>query len=179
MSLQTADLVPLLRHLAHPAGRCDRQGFFVVAVGLIALQILAALVFWALGLRLDGAAFLLINAPLIWAGSMAAIKRLHDVGLPAWWIPLAFTGWVAGSLAINLTIALGVGPSVMAAAVADKTALYWVVFAVTALPALGGLLWLHAAPGAAGDNRFGAPPDATGFSPVRDADEVVSAALPA
>jgi uncharacterized membrane protein YhaH (DUF805 family) len=158
------EVVTLLGHLVHPAGRCDRQGFFVLAVALIVLQVLLGAVFVAAGLALNGIAFLALNLPLIWAGCMAGIKRLHDIGRPAWWIPVAFTGWFIGALLVNFILVMVAGPLAMQAAVEAKSGLYWVAFATTVIPAFGGLLWLHAAPGEPTANRFGDVPDSSGFS---------------
>jgi hypothetical protein len=58
-----------------------------------------------------------------------------------------------------------VGPDRLEASAADMSLLYILTFAGIAIPAFGGLLWLHATPGTPETNRFGAVPDATGFSP--------------
>ena len=72
--------------------------------------------------------------------------------------------WFVGCFAIATAVAMIAGPDRMAAALEQKTLLFWAVFAATTLPAFGGLLWVHAAPGEVRANRFGDMPGRLGFS---------------
>lgn len=167
MRLPSIDPAVFGPHLLDPRGRCDRHGFFVLAVVLIALQLALMGALWLSGQPADGAVFWAFNLPILWVGSMAAIKRMHDIGRSGWLILAAFVFWFVGSLVIMVAATLIIGPETMLAAEANKSAAWWVMFAAVVIPAFGGLIWLHATPGDPEPNRFGYVPDSTGFSTPR------------
>jgi uncharacterized membrane protein YhaH (DUF805 family) len=164
MSWLTIDPAVFSRHLLDPRGRCDRHGFFVLAVILIVLQLSLMGSLWLSGQPIDGAIFWMVNLPILWVGSMAAIKRMHDIGRSAWWIVAAFVFWVVTSFILSFLSVVIMGAEAMLAG-KDSVSVAWVVlFAAVVLPAFGGLIWLHATPGEPMANRFGPVTDATGFS---------------
>lgn len=164
MTLSPALLKELGRQLVAPRGRCNRQGFLALAIVLLCVQAIGALALTAAGIDLGSGTAALLNAPLVWIGGIALLKRLHDIGRSGWWVPAAVTFWLAGCFLIAVAITLIAGPDRMQAALEHKTLLFWFVFAATTLPAFGGLLWVHAAPGETAANRFGDVPGRFGFS---------------
>jgi uncharacterized membrane protein YhaH (DUF805 family) len=151
-------------HLLDPRGRCDRHGFLVLAIALIVTQLVLMGGLWLVGQPTDGLAFWVFNLPILWVGSMAAVKRMHDIGRCGWLILAAFAFWFVASFAFALIVTMIVGPAAMLAAEATKSAAWWVMFAAIVVPAFGGLVWLHATPGEPTANRFGPVPDETGFT---------------
>jgi uncharacterized membrane protein YhaH (DUF805 family) len=162
-AVKAVDALDLVRHALDPRGRCNRHGFLVVALILLAFQILGGALLVLAGADLQGGLAIALNMPLFVVGTMAVFKRLHDIGRSGWWVPGAIVFWIVGSMVINLTASLIIGPDVMLAAVAEQSALFWMMFATIALPAFGGLLWLHATAGQSVANRHGAVPGVLGF----------------
>lgn len=163
LTLKDAGNLGLL--LIDPRGRCNRQGFLTLAIGLLVLQFLAAGIVGLLGHQLDGTLFWLLNGPLFWIGFMAVLKRLHDVGRAGWWAPAAFALWIVGALVATIVVILVAGQETWTEALKAQSALYWLVFAVLVVPAFGGLIWLHTATGDTGANRFGPVPGRFGVGP--------------
>ena len=89
---------------------------------------------------------------------------MHDIGRTAWWIPAAIAFWILGSIVLNLAIVMLAGPDRVAGSVAEFGFFYWLMFATTAVPAFGGLIWLHASQGEPTTNCYGPVPLANGFS---------------
>ncbi|MFM2421879.1 MAG: hypothetical protein RL291_409 [Pseudomonadota bacterium] len=152
--------VIVLKHAMNPRGRADRHGLFVIAVGLLILQIATALLLKVFGITLSQTMKYVVGVPMMWIGFATTAKRLHDVGRSAWMIPVAIVFWIVMSTGVSTLIMLfsmfklGVDPT-------NWVTLYVGVFAV---PAFGGLLWMHCAPGQKGANAYGAPTDESGFS---------------
>jgi uncharacterized membrane protein YhaH (DUF805 family) len=90
---------------------------------------------------------------------------LHDVGLSGWCAPAACTVWILAAFVATLAMTLIVGADRMAAVVDEKGFLYWVVFSFVFVPAFGGFIWLHSAPGTVGANHYGPLPGDEGFGP--------------
>ncbi len=153
-------LVPLVRQLADPRGRCNRQGFLNVAVALLALQVGAWVLIKLSGVEFSDSSLFILNAPLFWIGTAVCVKRLHDLGRKGWLIPAAFAGWVVSALVVSFAAALVLGP----VALLPGSWTYSILFAVITIPALGALLWLHMSVGQTTANAFGPVPDAHGFS---------------
>jgi uncharacterized membrane protein YhaH (DUF805 family) len=153
-----------LSQLADPRGRCNRKAFLVVAVGLIVCQLAIALVLSVLGVGLSGAEALILNAPLFWLGLSACIQRLHDLNKSAWIVPAAVFCWLTVACLTTLAIFL-IGARMTGGDVLEEGSLgYMIVFSMIMVPAFGGLLWLHAAPGDLATNRFGAAPGRNGIA---------------
>ena len=149
-----------LAELADPRGRCSRQGFLVVAIGLIASQLLLGAVLAITGISLTGAASLVVNLAIFGLGLSACIQRLHDTNKRAWVIPAAIAGWMVVTFTVALIVFMLTDDGFMS----QGTWGYAVIFAMMMVPAFGGLLWLHTAPGQPSANRFGPVPGRNGFA---------------
>lgn len=158
--LTPAEGLTLVRQLADPRGRCSRQTFLYVAVAFLALQVSVWAAMRLAGIELGTGATLLINAPILGIGGTVSVKRVHDIGYRGWIMTFAFIGWLVASFAMSFLTALVFGPQ----AVADGGLVYTALFGSIMLPALGGLLWLHATPGAEKANAFGPVPGDYGLS---------------
>ena len=149
-----------LADLANPRGRCSRQGFLVVAIGLIASQLLLGALLAITGISLTGAASLVVNLAIFSLGLSACIQRLHDMDKRAWVIPAAIAGWMAVTFTVALIVFMLTDDGFMS----QGTWGYAMIFAMMMIPAFGGLLWLHTAPGQPIANRFGPVPGRNGFA---------------
>ena len=105
------------------------------------------------------------NVAFCWVAFALISKRLHDLGRSAWWIPAAVLIWLAAIISLAGAIVLSGDPDMLA----PGTTSYWITFAAMLMPLLVAAIWLHAAKGHAGDNRFGPEPTAHGFSMPTDA----------
>lgn len=159
-----SDIAPLLRQQLSLRGRCNRHGFLVVALVLMGVQFVGGLALHAAGADLHGTLALALNLPVFAIGYAAVMKRLHDVGRSGWWMPGMFALWIVTALIATTLIGLFVGPDRLAAAAEAKSVLFWLIIAIVAVPAFGGLVWLHTAPGEPTANRFGAVPGPSGFA---------------
>ena len=155
-----ARALPLLREIADPRGRCNRQAFLHIALVFLALQCGVAGLFWLLGVEMDETSTLLLNAPILWVGTTVCVKRLHDVGRRGWWIPGAFGIWFVAAMMIATIVSIVLG----ADAVEPGKPAFLAVFAAITLPAFGALLWLHTAPSMELANRFGPVAQGMGLS---------------
>ena len=72
---------------ARPARRASRKGFRTIATALIAIEVLGAALIWLGGFDGRSLPVTALKALFIWAALAGASKRLHDIGLSAWWIP--------------------------------------------------------------------------------------------
>lgn len=149
-----------LGELANPRGRCSRQGFLVVAIGLIASQVLLGALLSITGISLTGPASLVVNLAIFGLGLSACVQRLHDMNKRAWVIPAAIAGWFAVTFVAALALFMLTDDGFMS----QGTLGYAMVFAMMMIPAFGGLLWLHTAPGQTTANRFGPVPGRNGFA---------------
>jgi uncharacterized membrane protein YhaH (DUF805 family) len=164
MTLRFDTAVIFGRHLIDPRGRCDRRAMLLVTVSLLAVQALLAAVFGLAGGDLAGRVFFALNLPLMWIGTVALLKRLHDVGYSGWWIGPAVLFWLVGAMLITLTLSLTVGPAKFSALLQAYPPLHGLLVVVIGLPPFGGLLWLQASAGQPGANRFGPQPSVHGFA---------------
>lgn len=143
-----------------PRGRCDRKGLLVIALVLLVLQALAGLLYW-LGIVQDGGpAMRIAEVMLVLMAFAATSKRLHDIGLSAWWLLAGLGGMIVWSVVLAVALVLSVG----ATALQPGSSGFATAIAGTMLPAFVVTLWLHLAKGEAGDNRFGPAPELLGFS---------------
>lgn len=163
--VRVADVLRLGALLIDPRGRCNRKAMTVLTVVFIVLQALSMLVANAIGGDLGVGLFWTVNTPIMLIGSIAVVKRLHDVGLSGLWAPAACALWITAAFAATLVMTLVVGPDRMALVVEEKGPLYWLVFSFVFVPAFGGFIWLHSAPGTSGANRFGPLPGNDGVGP--------------
>jgi uncharacterized membrane protein YhaH (DUF805 family) len=95
-----------------------------------------------------------------------AIRRLHDLGKPAWWAaPL----WL--SLAVNIALGIGSLQAGFPAWAYDTLPLLWLAIFLLPLPQM---LWLANAPSNPDVNRYGLPPSGDGAAGT-DADPGLAA----
>lgn len=153
--------------LFDPRGRCNRKGLLIIAVVLLALQAAAGAAMWLGLVQHGGPAARIAEAVFVLLAFTATSKRLHDMGLSAWWILAAFAGMSAWSAVLAMALVLTVG----AAALQPGSAAFMVAVVGVMIPAFVATLWLHLKKGDASPNRFGPEPGALGFS-IRREDEV-------
>lgn len=163
------------RQLVDPRGRCNRQGLLALTVVALALQAVGGSMLAFAGKALDGALAMSLNAPIFWVGAMAVLKRLHDIGRTGWWVLASSAAWIVWAFVATFAAVAIFGQG----AIAEGSLGFWIVFAMIVLPAFGGLLFLHAAPGDTAVNRYGEVPGPTGFSPAPKREVLVPAPLTA
>ncbi len=164
-SISATDVLRIATSMIDPRGRCTRQAMTILTVAFVVVQLLSALLANAIGGDIGVTIFWIINTPVLVIGLVAVVKRLHDIGLSGWCAPAACSFWIAAAFAATLVLTLLVGPDRMATVVAEKGALYWLVFSFVFVPAFGGFIWLHSTPGTVGSNRYGPLPGDDGFGP--------------
>jgi uncharacterized membrane protein YhaH (DUF805 family) len=152
-------------HVLDPRGRCNRKGLLLAAAILLAMQAVFAFALWGAGLDLASPVVQPVNLIFCWVAFALISRRLHDLGRSAWWIPGAVLIWLVAIISLAGAIVLSGDPDMLA----PGTTSYWITLAAMLLPLLAGAIWLHAAPGHAGSNRFGPQPTAQGFSTPADA----------
>jgi uncharacterized membrane protein YhaH (DUF805 family) len=156
----------VLKHAANPRGRADRRGLFYIAVGLLAVQLVMFALAKLFGLKPPKPLGQVLALAMGWLAFSTTAKRLHDVGRSAWWIPVAVAGWIIGATGISTLIML----YMLQILGQDPSTLVYLYLAIFALPAFGGLLWMHCAPGETGDNFYGPETEEIGFSTPTSAD---------
>lgn len=159
-----AKTIAILKHASSPRGRADRRGLLAIALGFLAAQFLLGAALHAFGVQPSLVVGLLLNAPILWIGYATTVKRLHDVGRSAWMVPLAVGFWIASTFVVGTIISTVAYLVIGAHVIQPGSWLHTALFFIIALPAFGGLIWLHTAPGSLGDNRYGAPTGELGFS---------------
>ncbi len=154
-------LVRTIAELAHPGGRCNRSGFLAIAVGMLALQVAAVALCLFAKIDPDGPLVLALNLTFFWFVNTAVSKRLHDVGLSAWWILKAGAGIVVWTVVFVVGLML-----VMPGTAFEPGAIGWyMAVGGTVLPVFAAILWLHCVHGEVGPNVYGAEPVGWGFHP--------------
>ena len=152
--------IQLLKASISPYGRCNRTGLLHVTSALIAAQVLLSVLLWLAGSPTHGAFGLSFNAVLIWAGFCATAKRLHDIGLSAWWIPVFFASLILWSFIQTFLLFMLIGPSILDI----FHPMFWLSIAGILTPVLAVTIWLHYAPSDPQPNSYGLSPGANGFS---------------
>jgi uncharacterized membrane protein YhaH (DUF805 family) len=151
---------PDLFDIFDPRGRANRKGLVVLAMILLFAQACVYGGSYLAGKAPQGPASWVIHSLLIWLGITAVSKRLHDLGISAWWLLWAaisvFIWTFVASFAVVLTLGLE-------AATPGSTGMM-IAMAISFAPVLALTVWLHAAPGVQGDNKFGPSPGALGIS---------------
>lgn len=163
------------RQLIDPRGRCNRQGLLALTVIALTVQAIGGTMLALAGKPLDGALAMSLNAPIFWIGAMAVLKRLHDMGRTGWWVLAMSAAWIVWAFVATFVAVALFGQN----AIAEGSLGFWIVFAAIVLPAFGGLLYLHAAPGDAEANKYGEVPGPTGFSPAPKREPLVPATVTA
>lgn len=150
----------LILIIADPRGRCNRKGLAVLAVALLAVQMVAAIAIWAAGAPLDGPVAVALKLGFLWLALAAASKRLHDTGRSAWWILWCLIGILVWSTVVATTLLIVLGDRILS----PGSGGFETHFALTMLPVIAATLWLHFAKGEACANRFGPCPERHGLS---------------
>jgi uncharacterized membrane protein YhaH (DUF805 family) len=143
-----------LRALFIPTGRAGRSELLVVAGVLLGLQ-MAISSAEALKLNVPDLLTYAVNGLLGWVGIVATVRRLHDAGYSAWWVPGCFAVlciWSVGVAALAMFI-FGTD------AIRPEQTTYAIILGFLFLPLLGAMLWLHLTPSDPLPNRFGLPVD--------------------
>ncbi len=146
-----------------PRGRADRRGLALLAAVFLAAEVLYAGVFALISpLVGDGphTAGLVIHSFALWVAIAGTAKRLHDMGRTLWCFAAFMAIWLVWTAAIAFATVFWLGPD----AVAQDLKGLMLASALSMLPALAALCWLHFAPGEVGPNRFGPAPDVSGFA---------------
>jgi uncharacterized membrane protein YhaH (DUF805 family) len=143
--------------------------------------------FWIAFLMLAAADLLVLLIPLIgWLVVLAStycwvclyIKRLHDMGKPAWLIAIPYGVWL---IPIVTAVVMGGMAAVNGLVNGDDSGTSFSVLAglggfltacgVTFLVGVAFLLWMGLTPGQLGDNRYGSPPKAQPLFPPASSSE--------
>jgi uncharacterized membrane protein YhaH (DUF805 family) len=143
-----------------PRGRADRKGLIMTAAVLVGAQAGLAGASYLTNFTLTGGMALTIEGVLLWLGLVAVSKRLHDLGCGLKCLGWGLLATMSLSIAVAFTAMLLFGEDVLLPGAPGYLAVAAAVFA----PVIVLTIWLHCAKGDAGTNRFGPPPDETGFS---------------
>jgi uncharacterized membrane protein YhaH (DUF805 family) len=152
-------MLPTFRRLPmqlfDPRGRASRSDFLAVGVVMLVLQVLWLGLAWQVEERYGRLPSLPINLLFLYMAVCATIRRLHDTGRSAWWMPMATAGWALAGSVVALLLALVVGPDRLR----PGSPPFWLVFLILLAPVLVAVLWLHLEDGDDGANGFGPSPD--------------------
>jgi uncharacterized membrane protein YhaH (DUF805 family) len=149
-----------IAQMLDPRGRCNRMALLYWAGGVLILQVLLIGLFMAVDVDPRHPLVQALNLAFVWMAFSATAKRLHDIGSSAWWALGFFLIWMAGCLVVGLVVFFAIGPD----ALDPGTMAYMGLLGIFGAPVLYALVWLHAKPGEAGANRFGAEPAGLGLS---------------
>jgi uncharacterized membrane protein YhaH (DUF805 family) len=139
----------LPRILLDPRGRAGRMDMLIAAAAMVAIEALLTVA----GLS-DGVLSWAAKAFAMWIGIAASAKRLHDLGLSAWWLAAGAGVLCIWSALVAFGFLIFVGPE----ALSDGSLGILALVGLTLMPAIGSALWLHLAEGDVGENRFGPAP---------------------
>lgn len=152
--------IRLAVQLADPRGRCNRTGFLTIAFAMLGVQIACAGAFLATGTSFEGPIAGVLNAVFFWLVTAAISKRLHDLGLSAWWILKAAIAIFLWSVLFTLGLMLAMDPVQFEPGGPG----YYMAVGGTTVPVFVGVLWLHFVHGQSGDNVYGPEPAGWGLS---------------
>jgi len=96
-----------------PRGRCNRKGLLIIAIVLLALQLVAGALASLGVLQRGGPAMRIAEVTFVLAAFSATSKRLHDLGLSAWWILAGLGGLAAWSVVLALVLVFTVGAAAL------------------------------------------------------------------
>jgi uncharacterized membrane protein YhaH (DUF805 family) len=151
---------PDLFDIFDPRGRANRKGLIILALIMLLAQACVHGGCYLAGHQLQGPASWVIHSLLMWLGIVAVSKRLHDLGISAWWLLWGMIGMTIWSVIVSVAVYMTFG---MEAATPGGPAIEVAMLAMFA-PLIALTIWMHFALGAQGDNKFGPTPDASGFS---------------
>jgi uncharacterized membrane protein YhaH (DUF805 family) len=149
--------------LLSPAGRVNREDFWIGFLILAALDLLILLI--------PAVGWIVVLAS-VYCWICLYIKRLHDMGKRAWLIAIPYGVWlipviaavVMGGMAIVTGLVNGDDSGTSFSVLAGLGG-FLTACGVAALVGLAFLLWMGLTPGQAGDNKYGAPPRAHPIAP--------------
>lgn len=146
-----------LHHLLFsPRGRIGRGQFWIGWAASLVLLLAVVTALTAAGIPPGPAALLPLLAASVYIGVCLYGKRLHDLGLPAWGYAV-YLGSLFLLFCCGVIVALvAFGPSGTPTSPGHLAA-QRVTLAVLVLVSAAFTLWLGAAPGQRGQNRFGPP----------------------
>lgn len=146
--------------VADPRGRCNRTALLSVALTLLALQATCYLVHQVTTSAAVHMAATLVEILCLWVATSAAIKRLHDLSLSGWWIPISVGALFVWTMCVAFACYVMFGDSVAE----PGTPGFLAYIAIVMFWPLVATVWLHFARGEAGPNRYGPEPDESGLS---------------
>ncbi len=151
--------------LFDPRGRAGRRDFLYAAITMFVLQVALLALVAAFDANAEGFYLLPANFAFVYMGYAAISRRMHDLGISAWWMPAAVGIWLAAGFMLALLLALILGPSALSP---GKPGFWLAFFALLAAP-LTVAVWLHVAPGDSGPNQFGPPSEGAEPGPAKRA----------
>lgn len=154
------ELLQLVPTLLDPRGRCNRKGLLIIASLMLAIEVALGLAVWGLGMSFTGTPATLFKLLFCWLAICACSKRLHDIGLGAGMLGWGLLATIVWTLVVGLAVALGLGIEQLM----PSGRWYVAAMAISMLPVVLAMLWLHLAKGQVGTNAYGAEPTGLGFS---------------
>jgi uncharacterized membrane protein YhaH (DUF805 family) len=138
--------------LVDPRGRLGRFGLLISATAMLGIE---AFLLLLVPDQTEGLPVYLwpLKSAEFWIGTVAMIKRLHDIGKSGWWIAIGMGGFCMWSAIVAILIVFVLGGQAFQAGSAG----YVMLLGILMLPALGVAFWLHLVPGDPLPNRFGVP----------------------
>ncbi len=153
-------MIQLLKFSLSPFGRCNRSGLLRMTCALLAIQAVVAALVWLLAATFHGPMAMIFKSLFLWLGFCATAKRLHDMGLSAWWVPSFFIALILWSFLQTFAMVILIGPDVLHI----YGPMFWLLLAGIITPVLAVTIWLHYAPGQPNRNIYGSPPGQSGIS---------------
>lgn len=144
----------------NPEGRCDRRGLLIAAGVLFLMQILAMIYLTAFNEPLTGVIAITFHLGFLWMAFVAMSKRLHDIGLSAWWVGKALAATVLSSVALAVLLMLFLPRSSFEPGGIG----HLVTVLGNMFPIIVMTLWAHFKRGIDVDNHYGPVPGNSGFS---------------
>ena len=154
---------PGLFDIFDPRGRANRKGLIILASILLLAQACLHGGCLLTGRELQGQASWVIHSLFVWLGTTALSKRLHDLGISAWWILWSAIGVFIWTFIVSFAVVLTLGFE----AVEPGGTGMMIAMPVSFAPILALTIWMHFALGDENSNMFGPVPGETGFSKPR------------
>lgn len=163
----------VLQTFLSPRGRVNRKGMLIAVGMLVVVEIVGASLIWIGGIDPSSAPINVLKACFLWIAISAVCKRLHDIGLSGWWLPLAATLQIIWTAVLAITMFVSFGIEQMQ----PDAEGYAMMLAGCAVPIIAAALWLHVSEGQSNLNSYGPTPGRSGFSLPGVAEPVSPAAL--
>jgi uncharacterized membrane protein YhaH (DUF805 family) len=144
----------------NPEGRSDRRGLLIAAGVLFVLQGLALIYLTAFERPLTGVTATGLHVGFLWLAFVAMSKRLHDIGLSAWWVGKALAATVLSTVVLAVILMLFLPKSSF-----DPGGIGYLVTVIGNMaPIVAMTLWAHCKRGQDIVNQYGPVPGRSGFS---------------